>query len=242
MIVKRKALLIGYDASDDHNASKLNGVPIDLINYKSYLQSYKGGAWENNEIEMLLNPKYDELINVILKIKLAQTDVVFCVFSGHGEFSEFDKCRRVQINKDKTILEKELWNIAPKQILILDSCSGISSNKKNISESSESFLGFMTTDSLKNLYRNRYESECFLCEPQLLRFYAAIPGQYANDTDYGGEYSKTLINVLEDSNNISIVDAHNKARDVVITETNGKQTPDKNVPKIRKYLPGAIVL
>lgn len=241
MSFKRKALLIGYDGSD-YSSDKLTGVPIDLLSYKKFLLSNKGGAWYENEIVTILNPSLELLRQEVQKIKLEKTDLVFCVFSGHGDYSRENDCRRIQINKDEVIFETELWHISNKQILIIDSCSALA--EEPLFESTESYSAFLSYDfALKNLYRSKYEQQCSLCSRQELFFYASSKGEYANDTDKGGEYSYNLISVLKNCKyDRSIVDVHNTARDLVIKSTKGDQTPEKRVPKILKYLPGAIVL
>jgi hypothetical protein len=78
-MITRKALII---AASDVNP-RLPGVEEDVKNIKNYLLSASGGAWENSEIEILLNRRK---IDIEKSLKLCRgIDYVMVTCSGHGE-------------------------------------------------------------------------------------------------------------------------------------------------------------
>jgi len=241
--MKRRALLIGYTGADS-NEDTLEGVLFDLEKYKNYLMSSRGGAWENDEIIVLNAPTKSKLKIQLLLAKADGIDMMFTVFSGHGDFDDVEKgCRRFLLNKDEIVWEKELWNIAKKQILICDSCAGLRSRNANESLLEEKRVSniIKTSSNERLLARKKYDTWCYECENQLIRLYAAKAGTYAEDQD-GGVYTNCLIDVLEHSEkSISIMAAHDRAKPIVELRTNG-QKPTKQCLKVMKFLPGAIVI
>lgn len=236
--MKRKALLIGYSGWDTKE-EMLNGVSKDLNNYKNFLLSLEGGAWFEDEIITLEDTNIKTLKSVILNLKMEQCDIVFTVYSGHGEYDSANRCRNVWIDSKTKCSERELYNLAPKQIIILDSCSGEKEDKYSASENRAQMLLENKYINKRTLARKKYEQKCNECINQTLKFYAAERGTYANDTSEGGVYSSELLKVLHNSNDdISIYKAHIVADRLIRTYTN--QKPDYDVPRLTNYLPGGI--
>lgn len=239
--MKRHALLIGYSGWD----KSLKGVSLDLQNYKKFLMSPKGGGWYENEIKIIEDESIETIHATLLKRKLKDNDIEFTVFSGHGDYDDEEHyCRRLEVGKNETILEKDLIGFAKKQILILDSCSGLRS-EETIAESRK-IVKAQSVDSYKKqieMARKMYEKKCLFCPEQKLRFYAAEVGSFAEDTIKGGRYSTALLTTLNNSvTEINIFRAHNIAADVVRMQSLEEQKPDYSVPKIQNFLPGSIII
>lgn len=238
--MKRKALLIGYSGWDTMD-EKLYGVSKDLNNYKKHLLSLEGGAWLEDEIVTLEDTNISTLKRVILSLKLEECDVVFTVYSGHGEYDSYNHCRNIWIDAKTKCSERELYSLAAKQILIFDSCSGERETEHTASESRAQILLENKHINKRDLARKKYEQQCDLCVNQVLKFYAAEKGTYANDTSEGGVYSSEILKVLHNANDdISIYKAHIIADKLIRTYT--EQKPDYDVPRLINYLPGAIVI
>ncbi len=236
--MKRKALLIGYSGWDTKE-EKLYGVSKDLNKYKNHLLSLEGGAWLEEEIITLEDTNIDTLKRVILDVKLQQCDVVFTLYSGHGEYDSINRCRNIWIDSKTKCSERELYSLAPKQIIILDSCSGERENGYSANESRSKMMLENKYINKSSLARKIYEQKCNECSSQTLKFYAAEKGTYANDTSEGGTYSTELLRVLHNSNeDISIYKAHIIADRLIRAYTD--QKPDYDVPRLINYLPGAI--
>lgn len=60
--MRKIALLIG-------NSDGLEGVKIDLVEWEKFLISPIGGAWERNEIKMIMNPQKCELLSYINELR-----------------------------------------------------------------------------------------------------------------------------------------------------------------------------
>lgn len=241
--MRRHALLIGYSASDSSSEATINAEK-DLENYKSYLMQPRGGAWLENEIKILNAPTKLSLELEINILKAKGIDLVFTVFSGHGGYNLKEECRELLLNKNETILARDLLGIAKRQILICDSCSNI------LSESNESIkriqASFKITSNEIKRYRGEYDKLCLNCEPQTLCLYAAKIGTSAEDLE-GGIYTKALLETLQQSNKtISIVKAHDEATPKIKRRTlkgdGSYQIPERQVTRARSFLPGAIVI
>lgn len=238
--MRRKALLIGDFGSKD---GYLSGVEYDLNNYANFLKSLRGGAWCDSEISIYCNASRDTILKEIMEIKQGVYDIVFAVFTGHGRYDNGEKCRMLSIN-DEEISEKKLWDLAPKQILILDSCSFL----PNIAQESTKLNSLLleSRNSLARLARQKYENFCSQCPPQQIYLYASEIGTFANDTENGGLYSINLLEALEKSEiqgqYLDIVEAH---RNVVAKFKQKIKEPQKPEIKLQSsdsklYIPGAI--
>ena len=236
--MKRKALLIGYSGWDTKD-EKLYGVSKDSSNYKKYLLSPEGGAWFDDEIITLEDTNIDTLKRTLLTLKLDSYDIIFTVYSGHGEYDSINRCRNVWIDSKTKLSERDLSGLAPKQIIILDSCSGERETEYPANESRSQALLESSMTSKFIISRRKYEQKCNESSNQILKFYAAERGTYANDTSQGGVYSSELLAVLRETNeNISIYKAHIMA-DLIIRKIS-EQKPDYEVPRLTNYLPGRI--
>lgn len=235
--MKRKALLIGDSSyGDDY----LSGVEYDLENYKNFLKSLRGGAWYDEEISILSNKSKNVILNEIKAIKETKYDLVFVVFTGHGSYDNNKQYRMLSVGiYDESIYEKELWNLAPKQILILDSCSGCVQGNLSCEHNRNDFN---QTDIIK--MRHKYEEICLQCPPQQIYLYASKIGTSAEDTENGGLYSTNLLEILEqkiEKQYLEIVTAH-KSVVCKFEQMKVLQKPDIKI-QIRGeelYLPGAI--
>ena len=242
--MKRHALLIGYSGWDIKGTEPLEGVSRDLQNYKDFLMSPNGGGWYENEITILQDESFRAIKVAILQRKAESNDIIFTVFSGHGDYDDIENyCRRFEVSKNETILEKDLLGLSKKQILICDSCSGLRSKEimteaKNVINSS-----IHENEYLIKKAREKYERLCLSCPEQTLRFYAAEVGTFAEDTSKGGRYSNALLDTLKHvSTETNIFQAHNIAAKRVRQESMEQQRPDYSVPKIHDFLPGSIAI
>lgn len=248
--MKRKAILIGYSDKDAMGNNRLN-IKKDIEGYTNFLLSAKGGAWYENEIKTIINEDISELNKTIEQIRKEENDIVIVTFSGHGDYDDVENyCRRLELLNGKTILEKKLWGLAKRQILICDSCSGLRSEYANESLLEEK--GIMALEDIserkKILSRNRYNELCKNTPEQLLRLYASKIGTSAIE-DNGGLYTQTLIHTLNNAETeIDIVTAHDITKEIIINKTkyddgiDGTQIPQRSVPRIHNYLPGTIII
>jgi len=60
----RHAILIGTPKLEDHE--NLPGVTADLENYSIFLKSNYGGAWEENEVQVMNTPDKSDIQKALL--------------------------------------------------------------------------------------------------------------------------------------------------------------------------------
>lgn len=182
--MRRIALLIG-------NSDGLEGVKTDLFEWKKFLISPVGGAWEHHEINMIMNPQKCELLSCINELRKTKAyDFAVVVYSGHGGY---DRQTILEINgKGETITETDLLGIAPKQISVFDCCRSLVDGYEPIYESQRTFSTGGILSNLQKI-RNAYNQRIGLAIPQQVCLYACHIGETALDTESGALYIQTLL-------------------------------------------------
>lgn len=182
--MRRIALLIG-------NSDGLEGVKIDLVEWEKFLISPIGGAWERNEIKMIMNPQKCELLNYINEIRKTKAyDFAIVVYSGHGGY---DRNTILEINEqEESIDETDLYSIAPRQISVFDCCRSLVDGSEPINESQRTFSSGGILPNLQKI-RNAYNQRIMQAIPQQICLYACSIGEMALDTENGALYIQTLL-------------------------------------------------
>lgn len=223
--MKRKALIIGCSGDEKEY---LPGVKKDVSNYTKFLSNGIGGQWYESEIISLLDASNGSITEAIRTIKMQNNDFVFIVFSGHGDYSTAHRCRRLHTNKGQYILEKELWGIAKKELLIIDSCAG----KVNDIKVTTVALNAMALDEklgiYKKNYRKEYETSIEQCLNQEIYLYACDINEFSSDTSKGGLFSKNILEAAYNNRRFDVLNslvAHEIASDNVSRESRNKQNP-----------------
>ena len=123
MPLKRRAILIessGVRGSDD-----LPGARADVKNFKQYLCSDTGGAWEDDEIRILNSPSW---MDVLLELWVAKDfDYVFMTFSGHGYHLRNGRSLddTVVCLSDEDVRVRDMNPANPRCLFIIDACRKI---------------------------------------------------------------------------------------------------------------------
>lgn len=182
--MKKIALLIG-------NSGGLEGVKIDLVEWKKFLISPIGGAWEHDEIEMIMNPRRSELLSHINELRKTKAyDFAIVVYSGHGGY---DRQTILEINElEETIDETDLYSIAPRQISVFDCCRCLVDRHEPINESQRTFSSGGPLSNLQ-MIRNAYNQRIMQAIPQQICLYACRIGETALDTENGALYIQILL-------------------------------------------------
>ena len=234
--MKRKALIIGNSGNPKEY---LDGVKKDVKNYKSFLQSNIGGAWYEHEIVQSLDETKEEVVAKIRSIKSEQNDFIFILFSGHGSYSSWKECRKLYIYDD-FIYEEDLLYAANKQITIMDTCAGIEEDMLHMAMESA------IMDSIRKSridYRKVYEDEIKKCSDQQVILYScSIDESSQDDSELGGYFAHSLLNVSEYSSNdvLNSREAYLAAKGRVQAKTNGQQNPQCKCVKSSNVLPFSI--
>jgi len=225
--MRRKAVLIG-------NTTGLQGVKVDIARFSDFLKSNSGGAWYDNEIEIIENERKSVLLQKIDALRKQAFDYVVVMFSGHG-----GQARQtiLELNSlGETIEETDLRRISSRQLNIYDCCRSILQEPITKSATvmlSESFRGSL------DLYRKRYDARIMQAIPQQALLYSCSIGQVSYDTPDGAVY---LSNLLKAAGNISYGEsfklvglAHEESVAPTVKnsqrERQGVQTPEAILPK-----------
>jgi len=115
--MKRKAILI--ESSNVNGLDDLPGARVDIENWKSFLKSDLGGAWEDSEIVALHKPVSQ---NVSDHLKVDSDSYCFVAFSGHGSDGS------VALNDHWVNDGYPIESLKPKSnkgTVIIDSCRGV---------------------------------------------------------------------------------------------------------------------
>ena len=215
--MKRHALLIA-------NADAA-GAQNDINNWKKFLRSGVGGAWHENEIEVLNNPSKAYLEVTLYLTKEANYDFVIVVYAGHGGW---ERSTILEINPDgETINEVDLKGLAPREILSLDCCRATSAITDILNEVQLRMFSETTRSSI----RARYDARTMQAIAQQVTLYACSVGECAYCTNEGGYYTK---NLLRQSASVpynefrTINQAHNAAAPATTNEVHEKENQDQH--------------
>ncbi len=217
--MKRKAILIGNNRS-------IIGVNKDLQDFRDFLLSYSGGAWNNDEIIILLNQSSSEVKSQISSIKTEGNDYVIVYFTGHGGLKG-DTI--IEINPScEQLLESELFGISPKQINILDCCRVVIAGTTKIDGGTSG----STFEDERNSVRAEFESLILSAAPQFVKIYSCSEGEESYAPSSGSYYTQSLLtearNYLNSNKIASIYKCHENAsiKTIALAKSNGHaQTP-----------------
>ena len=90
--MSRKAIIIGGYEPDV--------VEHSVVNWCTFLSSIEGGAWNENEIQVLLNSPIEQIRHVISEERASHHDFVIVAFMGHGTYQNDRTQLAVNVNDD----------------------------------------------------------------------------------------------------------------------------------------------
>jgi len=121
--MKKKAVIIVTPNLPDHD--KLPGATMDADAWKSFLISPEGGAWKDEEINVMSDTS-KEIIELTLNLhKLMNLDYALIAFSGHGHYKilpDRNTETRMFISKDDYLTEHTLTVRAKRELVVMDAC------------------------------------------------------------------------------------------------------------------------
>jgi len=174
-IMKRKAVLIGC-SPPQNPCAKVNS-DVSLI--KDILLSLWGGAWQDDEIQIVDTPTASEITKHIEWAKGADYSIVY--FAGHGQIRKGRfpwKETHVQTHDMKFLPESDLNPGTPWCSQIFDCCRGIDESiliEKFASTKLSTLKGKFETTVAKTHYNLKLSA----CEKGVCRLYSASSGQSA---------------------------------------------------------------
>lgn len=249
--MNRKALIIGVPGDGVHNV-RLGGVEVDLANYRQFLISPLGGSWRDSEIQILLNPTSGQLEQ---KLKdLRSFDYAFVSFSGHGGYNTSTKSTHLELGPGIMFDSRLLKIGAPRQTVILDCCRERYEQPLAKATITLDSLASATINLDAERCRKAFDSHLRKCLPATIVLHACSIDEGADDKgERGGLYSLSLIEAAEDfmsetsisssvhSNVLDIPHAHIRAAEKVRHESDLRQKPVIDQPRVSTYFPFAVV-
>lgn len=181
MAFTRKAILVGLGGKPGEQGY-LQGVEVDLNNYRKYLLSSIGGNWYEHEIDILHNKTAKEIQT---HIQSQTASYVFVQYSGHGGFLRHSGKTYLWIDNK---YESEDILLAPKstwQTVILDTCRTLIAPEKESRMFTEVFAkgGPVALMSTRKIFEDAFE----YVEPGTIRMYSAGIGEEAGEDPAGKE-------------------------------------------------------
>lgn len=150
--MKKKIIIID---GDDPSV----GTDIDVSNYLDFFCSAHGGFWEEREIKTIKGENSSFVRAEIEACRKEQLAYCICIFVGHGGMFEINNRTHIYTS-DKSLLEEdELYEIAPKQLTILDCCRSYDKSTCLIGESVKaSGVCLHRDEDFVNIVREEYEA------------------------------------------------------------------------------------
>jgi hypothetical protein len=190
--MKRRALLV--EASRVNGLDDLPGARKDIDDWIHYLKSPLGGAWENDEIDVLRTPT-----KISLEISLAIASYcgyVFVAFSGHGRHVKgmaIDETR-ICIHGQEELAVNKLNCGAPRTTIVVDACREVQYLKEDLSAvfaMDELSKKMLYVDREK--YRKFYDNAIQLAPKGVEYLYSCDLNEFAAETVHGGNFSQALM-------------------------------------------------
>jgi len=222
--MKKKILMIG-------NTSGLPGIIRDLDGYKDFFMSPCGGLWREEEIDILSNPRQNELLQRINSLKSENLEYLITIFSGHGAYRR-DRTI-LEINEQEEIVsEADLRAGAKRQLLIFDCCRNVMPSMTLNASATKLSFSYVPDDPI----RVKYERRIAQTPPQIASLYACSVGESAIATGSGSTYSMALIKAARDvvtsrtEEYGTVEKVHQLAADITVRER-PEQHPDYALAK-----------
>ena len=188
--MKRKAILIG-------NTRGLKGTRQDMRSMASHLLSYQGGGWLPNEFEILIDVPASELMARIDAVRKENNDFTIVYFTGHGLLQGNTIA---EINPQHELIDEDvLFNLAERQINILDCCRGVITSPLPIfrSRRGATAISNQELDKVRKQYEDLVMNNS---APQFVRMYScdANESSYCLPDGSCSYFSKHLIESISD--------------------------------------------
>jgi hypothetical protein len=242
--MKRKALLI--ESSRLTGQPDLPGARIDIRNWRSFLRSDVGGAWNDDEIISLNNPSWPALQGQL--ILQSSTDYVFITFSGHGEHireKDIDESKIYLTENDK-VLVRQINPGNPRCTFIIDACRGLVTPEA-LPVAIAMSISKAVSD--RQAYRDLFDAAIEQAEKGIIRVFSCSIDEAAGESAIsGGYYTTALMDCCTDWHRshdsgkryyYPINSAHDCASSRT-TERNKQQHPQYNGGRRNKHFPLAV--
>ncbi len=239
-MIKRKALLIGCPQTK--GGSNLPGTEADVESYRSYFYSIKGGAWDFEEVDVLVNPTRRQLQAQLSTYPAL--DYFLLTFSGHGAHDPNADISYVCTSDGEDYLVKDLYiKVCRKQQLIIDSCRAfhLTDRALILKKALEESLARSPSASERLEARKMYDGQIDVAEYGREAMYSCSPKESADEDQSGGLFTRKLIEAgrIIQKSVVTTKDAFDVAK-INTTAKNMEQNPTMKVPRRIHWYPFAV--
>jgi hypothetical protein len=193
MGLSRRALLI--ESSQMQGQPDLPGARLDVQNWRAYLLSDAGGAWNDQEITVLSRPSWADL-RVRLDLE-ATTDYVFMSFSGHGYHRRGDDIDEslICLTERDEVRVREVNPGNARCTFVIDACRQLVTDEELLERS---IIAAMMVKSFaladRQRYRDLFDRAMQNGERGMIRLYSCDIDEAAGESRRsGGYYTSALI-------------------------------------------------
>ena len=245
--MKRAALLI----ASERGGRAIPGVHKDVANLKIFLQSDIGGAWNSNEIIILVDPTEAILDTAVSNLK--DNDFAFISYSGHGFHSknidQTKMCLRDAMNNN---VEVPIFNLIPdcqRHTISIDCCRHV---EEDILIESRAYKAAMeslaSARPKRERYRKLFDAAVEQAEKGGILLYSCNLNESAAEDSNGGCFTYGLIkNALahesktpKNENHYLGVDEALDLSAVYLKSLKKQQTPQLDAGRRRYYFPFSV--
>lgn len=228
--MRRKAILISDNGGVDND---IPATKEDVKNYRDFLMSSIGGAWENSEIEMHSNPDCDTINN----LSGYEYDYTITMVSSHGGVKKENGILYLYLN-NRWYDCISFVNKSKRQLMIFDCCRTEEKGDLIKQFSLESIF-----DIYYNSYRKKYNSYIETCGEGIIILYSCQIGQTSGLNELGSYFINSLISAAEDK--IKTKDIVTVKEALELSKEYIKQYPTNQIPEIsqiktNRYFPIAV--
>ena len=197
---RRRALII-QNPGKPPREPYAGGVLVDAKNVKAFLKSNEGGAWEEDEIEVLDIDTNTQQIKDYFAVQAGTQDYQFILFAGHGYYSENHGPMYCLWNGEEfnhAWLEELVRDVPT--LLIADSCQDVLKLNEGGTIASTRLFSSITDSNRRLLYRAAYDEKLAqLPKGMFVTAASTTIGETANDNSIkGGLYTRSLLEACKD--------------------------------------------
>jgi hypothetical protein len=252
--MKRKALIISNPGEKETDEHYCRGVFVDVANYKRFLTSPLGGAWEISEIAELHRPTSKQVETEVSK--LSAYDYTMILFTGHGYFSQRSESTILELKKNEEFDSDDLKKNTTKRTIILDCCRVVVEDLI-VGKMVEDVLAKAIKQPLNAAECRRYFDETLAkCSNGPIVGYSCSKNEKSRDSSSdGGYYASGLLRAASNWRDqkdghidlskqylpFSVVEAHDAAVPLTVRRSGGAQTPNIDKARSGPYFPFAIM-
>jgi hypothetical protein len=187
-VITRHAFLVGYA---DSGTDFLPGVEPDLRIFQEFLRTDIAGAWDAEEITVLLKPSKYFLSSTLER---THRDYALLFFAGHGAYSRISEDTLISINEREAVALNSLNPAAPRQLFVIDACRiPLPEAEPILMAEARKAVRYAVRSGHRIRCRHLFDLAISEADPGRSIAYSCSIGEAAGETVGGGVFTKALL-------------------------------------------------